>query len=258
MEIYRIYEQATGHAKSMRLKTLNKVSKSICKIIKIGTKSNGTGFFIKIDIGDKILKFLVTAHHFLSKDIIDEKKSIEINLENPNISQKMKLNKINRKIICLEEKDITAIEINEKDLINKYVEYLQYDKSFYFLGYNNYLNKDVFILHYSNGEDLECSSGRIVKVKVPKTFEFLHSLDTNRGASGSPILLFEDDNNEVKVMGIHTSGNIYEKNNIGTFIGELAQHINFLNDKNLFDLKDIDFSKNIDLIMPPNSILNLE
>ena len=35
-------------------------------------------------------------------------------------------------------------------------------------GYGSYLNKDIFILHHSNGEDLECSSGLIVKIKDPK------------------------------------------------------------------------------------------
>ena len=258
MDENRIYHLATGHAKSMKIKTLNRIAKSICKILKIGTNSKGTGFFIIIDYEDTYSKFLVTAHHLLSKDIVDAKKSIEVILENPNIKQIIKLNEISRKIICLQEQDITAIEINEKDLIDKYVEYLHYDMTYILNGYGFYLNKDVFILHHSNGEEIECSSGLIVKIKDPKIFEFQHTLDTDKGASGSPILLFEDSNNEAKVMGIHTSGNIYNKNNIGTFIGELVKKINIINGKTIFYFYDKSLTNKNALIVPNNSIVTVE
>ena len=258
MDEERINHLATGHAKSMKIKTLNKIAKSICQILKIGTNSKGTGFFIVINYENTHSKFLVTAYHLLPKDIVNAKKSIEVILENANIKQIIKLNEISRKIICLKEQDITAIEINEKDLIDKYVEYLHYDITYILNGYGNYLNKDVFILHHSNGEELECSSGLIVKIKDPKIFEFQHTLDTDKGASGAPILLFEDEINEAKVMGIHTSGNIYNKNNIGTFIGELVKKINIINGKTIFYSYDMSSTKNNNLIIPKNTIITLE
>lgn len=57
MENYRKYQIYTHHAKSMKLKTLNKVAKSVCKITVIDTKLKGTGFFLKIKIQMENLNF---------------------------------------------------------------------------------------------------------------------------------------------------------------------------------------------------------
>ena len=67
-------------------------------------------------------------------------------------------------------------------------------------------------------KEFSVSSGKITKIqKIENSdnFEFMHSIGTNFGSSGAPIIL----DNTLKVIGIHKSGN--EKINYGTFIGEI-------------------------------------
>ena len=246
MENYRKYQIYTHHAKSMKLKTLNKVAKSVCKITVIDTKLKGTGFFLKIKNPNGKFKFLITTHHVVTKDIIDGKKSIEIIINNQNIKQTIILDTSRRHILCLEDKDITAIQIIQTDILMKNIKCLSYEKTYEYLNYQKYLNKDVFTLHYPKGEDLECASGKIIKINYPNEFEFQHTIDSDFGSSGSPILLFEDENKKAKVIGIHTSYNILNKNNKGIFIGELI--------KKYFITKDIYIHK---LNVPKNSIVRI-
>ena len=81
-------------------------------------------------------------------------------------------------------------------------------------------------MQFPNGLDLEYASGKILdkeKSKKRKKYEFAHSVDTDSGSSGSPIILFEDK----KVIGVHTG--CFDKNNfdynIGAFIGELYKEL---------------------------------
>ena len=55
------------------------------------------------------------------------------------------------------------------------------------------------------------------------------------GSSGSPVLLFHDNINFIKVIGIHKCGDEKNKTNFGTFISEIIDEIN----KNIeLNLKD--------------------
>ena len=69
-------EKCTEHAVKIPLSTINKVSKSICKIFyEVNHKKmNGTGFFMLLRNN---LKCLITNNHVISRDLINE----EINLE---------------------------------------------------------------------------------------------------------------------------------------------------------------------------------
>ena len=225
MESNRIEEQATGHAKSMKLRILNEVAESLCKIKRKG--SNGSGFFLKIEDIDKILYFLVTASHVLSN--LTNEESIEIDNDMINIKQSILLKNNERIIEIFKEQDLIAIEIIDKDNLKGKIRFLNYDTECKKERYIKYLNIDAFILHYPNGEDLECSSGKIIKIQEPKKFEFQHTLETDKGSSGAPILLFEKQNEEPKVIGVHTSALVDIKNNVGTFIDVL---IDKLKDRN--------------------------
>ena len=221
----RVYEQATGHAKSLKLKMLNELKKSVCKIKKTQFDYTGTGFFLKIQAELNDLYFLVTAHHLISEEYVMENKSIEIIPENKTLKRIIKLDRKDRTIICLSKQDITAIELIDKDDIKNNVKFLTYDLTSK-PDCNDYKDKDIFSLHYPYGIDLECSSGKILIVKSPKQFEFQHSLDTEKGSSGAPIMIEDNITGDPKVMGVHTSGLISTNNNIGTFIGELINEIN--------------------------------
>ena len=74
MEISKINEKNTGHAKSMKLKSLIEISKSICKIQK--KDSFGTGFFTSFN--DKDHLFLVTAYHVIPFPMIEKKKLLKL------------------------------------------------------------------------------------------------------------------------------------------------------------------------------------
>ena len=116
----------------------------------------------------------------------------------------MILNNKGRKILCLFDKDITAIEILEKDIIRHKVRFLNYNKKSV-----NYLNIEVFIFHHPNGEKLQWNKGKILDVGVPKEYEFEHNLFTQKGSSGSSIIYFrqskEGPNLKPRVIGIHNS-----------------------------------------------------
>jgi hypothetical protein len=61
------YTHSKKHAKSMKLKTLNEVSKSLCKIYIEKINSRGTGFFLLINVSkEEKLYMLVTAFHVIN------------------------------------------------------------------------------------------------------------------------------------------------------------------------------------------------
>ena len=243
----RIYEQNTGHAKSIKLKTLNEIAKSICKIY--ATKKHCTGFFLKIYNDQKIIYMLITSYQLIPLQLDKMNNEIKIIQKSENINQKIALNNNERKIVYLKDKDITAIEILEKDnLINK-VKFLNYDSNCKINDYGNYLDIDTFIMHYPKEEYLECNSGKIIFIKSPKEFQFHHTLDTDEGSSGSPILLFENLDEEPKVIGVNTSFVFGNKYNIGTFIDTLIDTVI----DSIEDKKNEDFQINMNSINEINN-----
>lgn len=244
----RIYEQSTGHSKSMKLDILNEIAKSICKINI--SQSQSTGFFIKFQKDQKTIYALVTAYHSLPIELYKKNTEIEIIPNIGNIKQIIKLD-VRRRIFFLQDEDITTIEIYKEDNLIDNVKFLNYDKKCQIQNYDNYLDIDTFILHHPKGEDLECNSGKIIQVKSPKEFEFQHTLDTDEGSSGSPILLFDKDNEEPKVIGVHTSFINGNKNNIGTFINVLSKKV-LKQDSNLTDYVGISKNSRIRIINAKN------
>ena len=68
--------------------------------------------------------------------------------------------------------------------------------------------------------NIEFSSGKIKSINDSNKNEFIHSIGTSDGSSGSPIILIDN----FKVIGIQKENN-NEKNNIGTFIGKFVDEI---------------------------------
>ena len=163
---------------------------------------------------DNLKKFLITNYHNISPEIINN--VIEIELYN---NKKMKLNFENRFIKYFPPpKDITIIEIMPYDEIYNDIEFLNYDLN-YINGYEIYQNVDVFIIGFPLGKNASCSSGRINEIDE---FEFFHSISTEKGSSGSPVILLNENINLIQVIGIHKSYDTYKKLNCGTFIGEIV------------------------------------
>ena len=230
------YTHSKKHAKSMKLKILNEVSKSLCKIYIEKINSRGTGFFLLINVSkEEKLYMLVTAFHVIST--IKNKNDIKIITDNGNEEFNINMNIYKRMIAYDDKKDIIGIEIKEEDNIKNNVKFLNYDINCQKNQYDNYLGKDVFILHHPLFRDLECNSGKILTfTEDVQYYEFHHNLDTDDGSSGAPILLFENNDEGPKVIGVHKcwpTGQIEYKSNIGNFIGILIETvINELKKKN--------------------------
>ena len=197
-------EYLFGH-RPVPLKKSNKLSKSICKIIdKNSTEQKyGTGFFMIYES----LKLLISNYHVISSNILN--KNIEIEIWNEK-KFSLKLDKKNRYIKLFEEPiDISIIEIKDSDGINKDIEYLNYDLN-YITGFSQYKDLDVICIGYPFGKDLAPGSGTIIEIN---DYEFDHDIPTEKGSSGSPIVLFDT----LKVIGIHKHGHKEKKNKCWNF-----------------------------------------
>ena len=82
--------------------------------------------------------------------------------------------------------------------------------------YKIYLYENVFTFGYPLGKDIECAPGKIVSISDK---EFLHNCDTERGFSGSPIILASNS----KVIGVHKEGIIDKNLNAGTLLGIIGE-----------------------------------
>ena len=210
-----------GH-KPVPLDIAFKVTKSICKItIKINANvKNGTGFFMKISNN---LLYLITNYHIINPNIINE--DIEIEIWNHKKIYFDLNDHINNIKFFEQPKDITIIQVNNRDEIYNDIEFLDFDRN-YINGYNIYKNADVFTIQYPFGQNASCASGSIKDIY---DYEFEHNISTNNGSSGSPIILLNNNINNIQVIGIHKCGFLSKPINGGTFIGEIFKEMNIDN-----------------------------
>ena len=189
------------------IKTINKVRKSICKIYyEINNIPNtGTGFFILLNNN---LKFLITNYHVISKELLN----IIINIEIYN-NKKINIKLNNRYYKFYDKMDITIIEIKESDNIIKDIDFLYYDLN-YKIGYEQYLNIDIFTLHYPKGEE-SYSNGKIIEI-IKENNEFIHNIKTDYGSSGCPIIIPYS----LKLIGIHFGGDESKKKVMDFLLGK--------------------------------------
>ena len=239
-----IKKMSLGDNIPVSIEIINKVMKSVCKII---VKNNGgsnysIGFFMEINDNQK---YLITNYHVISKDTLN--KDIEIEIYN---HKKMKLNFNNRNIKYFPNpKDITIIEIENNDSIYNDIEFLDYDYN-YKKGYNYYKNARIFTIEYPSGKSANSAVGRIININ---DFEFVHNIPIEKGSSGCPILLYSEDINLIQVIGIHKEYNNSKNSNIGTFIGEIFNKDNINENNNNYiiaeiDIEDYDINKEIRII----------
>ena len=216
MEDIKIDQICIGH-RSTPIELLNMAKKSVCKISTEKGNSKligfGTGFFMRISDS---LKYLFTNYRVVAKDAkeikieINNQKNIKINLENRNV-------KYFEKPI-----DITIVEIKESDIFYKEIEFLSYDSNYKQKGYLIYKNVDVFSIEYPHGQEAESASGKIININGN---EFEHNIPTEKGSSGSPIILLNSNKNFIQVIGIHKNANTFKHINGGSFIGVIIEEI---------------------------------
>ena len=115
-------------------------------------------------------------------------------------------------------KDIAMIGIKKIDEIYNDIIFLIDDYNCVKEKYPLYKDVDVFSIEHPYGEDGSCTSGTIINVYE---FEFAHNISTNKGSSGCPIILLNNNINLIQVIGIHKEGDKKYNINGGTFIGEI-------------------------------------
>ncbi len=197
---------------------------SICKI-KYYEKNNdkyysGTGFFFqqnisKIQFYQKY--FLMTNNHVLNEDFFKNNNKLLIEFKNKD--RQIPLN--NRIKYTNEKLDFTIIEILKIDSFFDEIDFLTIDGN---IMDNNsekyYIKNDIFIFQFPKGE----LSFDKAEIKSINDYIIKHSVSTDYGSSGSPILLF----NNFKIIGIHNKRALYEKNNLGIFMKNILNDFKYI------------------------------
>ena len=225
-----INQALNDNSEMLSLNILMKIGNSICKI-KIRNKL-GTGFFIKLEKGNKEIYCLMTNEHVIKKTMIKDKETIEIFYENQD--QKFII-KLDEKRFIRDYKymniDSTLIEILPEDKIEKKLFLLpniEYQKGFY-----QFTNINIFIPQFPFGGELKLSYGEIIDINE-NSFVFSYNASTQIGSSGSPILIKDS----TYILGIHKQGS--KTKNYGNFIGPI---IDSLKNDYQYDIKDYDDGK---------------
>ena len=213
---------------------IRKVCPSICKIF--SENKIGTGFLIKIYKNERELFCLMTNQHIITKEMIELNKVVDISYDCEEKWIQIKLDKTERYIECDEVLDVSIIEIIPSDKI----------KIKYFLRPNinhniNYVNKEIYILQYPDGENLSSSTG---KIKYVNGHELAYDASTKNGSSGSPIFLC----NTREVIGIHKQGYLDKSENYGILIHSIIASLQnkqntFINFNNSFNQPEIPLMK---------------
>ena len=177
----------------------------ICKII---GKSDGTGFFCKIEHEGNLIPVLITNYHVIDDEYMEKNDNLKYYINND--SYVIDINKDSKLYSSSRDKyDIMIIRLKE----GQAKDYLEIDNNiFKDNAENNYRNENIYILHYANGKEAKISFGNGLE-KV-NDYYIKHELHTEHGSSGGPIL----SQNTNWVIGIHKGANQQKGYNIGTFL----------------------------------------
>ena len=221
-----IHEEEVNFDTSSKERDLDILYNSIVTINSTvsGDKSEGTGFFIKLYLKNKLRYFLMTCCHIINEKYVNKMMSVIISFGKLNEKEKIeiKLDRKERYIKCFNEPLYkTLIEILEKDNIkkNKFLEPDLNYKNGYIYYNNKYINTVTKNQVNINEKEISVSSGKITKIINEQ--EFKYSLDNKPDIPGSPICL----KNNFLVVGIHNKGSKTKYINYGIFLGYILDNI---------------------------------
>ena len=196
------------------IKNINRYLKkkdAICKLI----TGSGTGFICQIKKKDKTMKLLFTNNHVLDESKLkigtkiqylykDKKKTIEIT---------------NKRFICTnKELDYTCIEIFDNDDFDNYFiidSEINCDNP-----YEEYKDDKLLIMQCPGKEDVSIAEGNIVEIK--NNLKIIHSVPTEPGSSGSPIIL---STRNLNIIGIHCGSLKNKEHNRGIYFKSILDDI---------------------------------
>ena len=160
---------------------LSKVNAS-CKLI----TGSGSGFFCKINFENFSKIFLFTNNHILNENLIKPNSEIQIKYKN-----EIKVIKMNNRFSCTnEELDYTCIEIFVSE---DFKDYFEIDLS----EIKKYKYELLVCFQFPEGNDISLAEGKLID--IIDNCQIIHTITTDFGSSGSPIVL----SNNLKVIGIH-------------------------------------------------------
>ena len=199
------------------LKRYFKKEDAICKLI----TGLGTGFFCETKIKNKKMKFLFTCNHVLDEQKIKIGSKIQILHKNETKNIKIK----NNTFVCTnEELDYTCIEIFDNENFNNY---FKIDPEINCNDPNKeYKDDKLVIIQYPGNNNVSYAEGKIIEINDNLLIK--HSVSTEHGSSGSPIIL---SNRNLNIIGIHQgSMEIYNR---GVYIKNVLDDIEkqYLNKK---------------------------
>ena len=164
---------------------------AVCKLI----TEHGTGFFCKFKVNGIPMKALFTNNHVLNENLIKENSIIE--LRNKDEIKELKIT--SNRFKCTNVKlDYTCIQILDNE---EYNDFFEIDDNINCQNHNvQYGNKLGVVYQFPDNQDISCGEGFIEGIKkVNDNNIIIHKITTDKGASGSPIVLSDN----LKVIGIH-------------------------------------------------------
>ena len=221
--IQQISKREEAHRRESNLiklpSSIVRASKSICKIET--PFKEASGFLIKLSKGEENFFCLMTNEHVITRELIEQQQEITFYYDGKSECNTISLNRNKRFIKHFREEgiDATIVEILPEDNISK--DYFLLPNMDYMFNYNNYLNRAITIVQYTNG-NLCYANGKIVGINGN---EFTHLAETKLGSSGSPIFL----KNTITVIGIHKSGDIFSEEKYGDFIIPIFNYMKKMN-----------------------------
>ena len=203
-------------ARPLNMKNIKRYQKkedAICKI-KINNGS-GTGFFCQIELNNKKMKCLFTNNHVLNISNIEIGSKIKFLHQNRIKTIEI----IKKRFVCTNKKlDYTCIEIFDDENFDNYFIIDPH------INCNNpdeeYKDDKITILQCPGNEDVSIAEWRILEIQ--KNTKIIHSVSTEPGSSGSPIIL---STRNLNIIGIHNASLKKDIYNRGIFFKPILDDI---------------------------------
>ena len=234
--------------KPVHINIIQKALKSICNInIYNGNEIDNCrkGFFIRIFSQ----KYLITFTRIdISKNYDSSKQNGEIEVE---IYTKARIKiEFNQRFIKYLEKPkcILIIEIKDSDFMHENIEFLDYDQKYINYGYSIYESSEVLCFDYKKNETFYFATGKVKN--IINDYEFENDIYITSDSIGYPIILLNNNINNINVIGIHEGADLAKNINIGIFIGEIIKSIPKkleLNKQDLNKNKIFEYNNNINI-----------
>ena len=207
-----IDECLVKEAKVNQIDNIYKISKGTLKIEIDNTI--GSGFFLKFKRNNKPFYCIMTNNHVITSDYVDNNEKVTIIYENETKKLSFRLDPAERIIQCFKSIkniniDVTIVEIIEKDGISNSFFLEPNTRDFQHVD-----GIDIQIVQYPGGEKLSYSNGKMAGIYPKNINMFYHDSGTEKGSSGSPIVL----KGEETVIAIHKGKMKNNEKNVGIFI----------------------------------------